>query len=91
MAKAYTGVRFIGIDERDNLESARAFNRTQHLSYPSLVDPSGSIAREFNEVESTPTTVILDRAGRIAAVALGALDYSDLKALVDDVRFNHSY
>ena len=41
------GVRFIGVDIRDEPDSAQAFMQTFRLSYPSLNDPNDEIALDF--------------------------------------------
>ena len=84
------GVEFLGIATRDTAENAKAFLRKFPMSYPSLLDDpttnSNLLAfRGQLPVASTPTTFVLDRSGRIAARAVGEVDESRLRALVDPV------
>jgi thiol-disulfide isomerase/thioredoxin len=81
------GVRFVGIDERDNLDAGRAFERQYHVTYPSLFDRTDAFVLDFpgSAPPSTPTTIVLDRTGHIAARANGALDYTHLRSLIDGV------
>lgn len=90
LSREYTNSRFVGVDERDNPSSARALVRNLHLPYPSLADPHGTIAAAFG-LSSEPSIVILDPEGRVAVVIKRPLDEGPLRALIDDVRFNHSY
>jgi peroxiredoxin len=81
------GVRFVGIDTRDNDAAGRAFAREFGITYPSLVDDSGRVMLAFGRtipVAAVPSTVVVDRRGRIAARVIGAVTYSTLSGLVDD-------
>ena len=81
------GVRFVGIDTRDNDAAGRAFAREFGITYPSLVDDSGRVMLAFGRtipVAAVPSTVVVDRRGRIAARVIGAVTYSTLRGLVDD-------
>jgi thiol-disulfide isomerase/thioredoxin len=82
------GVRFVGIDIRDEPDAAQAFMQDFNVSYPSISDPSGDIALLFhNTVPPTaiPSTVVIDRQGRIAASIVGGVAYKGLKALLISV------
>ena len=79
------GVEFLGIDTRnDNIPSALSFMRKHHVTYPSLFDPSNVLALRFPGVppSAIPTTLILDRQGRIAARHSGAILYTQLRDVV---------
>jgi thiol-disulfide isomerase/thioredoxin len=81
-------VKFIGIDIRDQPDSAAAFMQTFNVGYPSLSDPADQIALEFHSTvppAAIPTTLIIDRSGRIAARVFGASSYADLQALISKV------
>jgi thiol-disulfide isomerase/thioredoxin len=81
------GVVFLGINSRDSSEdSARAFQRTYDVPYPSIYDPSGRNLLAFHGTltpNSIPSTVIIDKDGRVAASVLGAV--SSKTTLVDIV------
>jgi thiol-disulfide isomerase/thioredoxin len=80
-----TGVVFLGIDVRDELDNARAF-ASQNLSYPSIFDPSSKLALSFAvQPNAVPVTIVLDRQGRIAAVARAAVVQSELEPVVADL------
>jgi thiol-disulfide isomerase/thioredoxin len=81
------GVRFVGIDTRDNAAAARAFTREFRIGYSSLVDDSGRVMLAFARtipVSAVPSTVVVDARGRIAARIIGAVRYPTLRGLVDD-------
>jgi thiol-disulfide isomerase/thioredoxin len=81
------GVEFVGVDIKDDPEPARAFVRKFKVSYPSIVDPDGQVTLAFRAVppNAVPSTLILDRQGRIAARVIGATTYSKLSALLEQV------
>jgi thiol-disulfide isomerase/thioredoxin len=79
------GIRFLGIDIRDDPVSADAFIHTFGIPYPSLNDPSSSLALAFRQTvppAGIPTTLVIDRDGRIAARVEGSVTYDSLKALI---------
>jgi thiol-disulfide isomerase/thioredoxin len=81
------GVEFVGVDIRDDVPSARDYQRKYGVTYPSLNDPDNLLALRFRGVppNATPTTIVLDRSGRIAARQSGAILYLQLRDLVDRV------
>lgn len=85
---AAAGVRFVGIDTRDNDDAARAFVREFSIGYPSLVDDDGRLMLAFGRtvpVSAVPTTVVVDARGRIAARVIGAVTYATLSGLIDEI------
>lgn len=79
-------VVFMGINYRDNPDSGRSTAKRWGIPYPSLDDPAGTtILALQGKVTSPPTTIVLDRAGRIAARVSGPVTASTLSGLVDDV------
>ena len=82
------GVRVLGINGTDDAGAAQAFQRTFEVPYPSIADGDRSAIAALQgavPVQAVPTTVVLDRDGRVAARVLGAVEGSTLRALVDDV------
>ncbi|RYV50075.1 TlpA family protein disulfide reductase [Pengzhenrongella frigida] len=85
---AADGVQLLGINGTDAAGAAQAFERTFAVTYPSIADSDGSAIAALQgavPVQAVPTTVVLDREGRVAARILGLADASTLSALVDDV------
>ncbi len=79
-------VEFMGIDTREEAERGAAFARKAGITYPSLSDQGGVlILRLQGKAPTTPTTLVLDRAGKIAARVNGPVSATTLTGLVDDV------
>lgn len=81
-------VQFVGVDIRDEPASALAFMQDFNVSYPSISDPNDEIALSFHSTvppADIPTTLIIDRDGRIAARIFGSSTYAELKTLIDKV------
>jgi thiol-disulfide isomerase/thioredoxin len=79
------GVRFVGVDIRDEPDSALSFMHTFRVGYPSYNDPSDQIALDFRGTvtpAAIPTTLVIDRSGQIAARVVGGVTYGALKSLV---------
>ena len=86
-ASAPRGVQFLGIDVRDTRDAAADFVRDRGVSYPSIFDPSGRsllVLRGYPR-NAVPSTIVLDRSHRVAAVFLTALLPSDLQPVVDRI------
>jgi thiol-disulfide isomerase/thioredoxin len=81
------GVEFAGVDIKDDTEPAKAFVRKFKIGYPSIVDQSGQVTLAFRDVppNAVPSTLVLDREGRIAARVIGATTYTKLSALLKQV------
>ncbi|HZY00859.1 MAG TPA: TlpA disulfide reductase family protein [Dermatophilaceae bacterium] len=79
-------VQFMGINYRDGVETAKAFLRANRITYPSLQDDGGGTLLALRgKANTTPTTLVLDRQGRIAARVSGPVTAATLSGLVDDV------
>ncbi|MFF8830760.1 TlpA family protein disulfide reductase [Streptomyces sp. NPDC015131] len=85
------GVEFVGINTRDyTKQPALAFEKDHKIPYPSLFDPHGEIVlygfpKGTLNPTGIPSTVVLDREGKIAARALTALDETRLREMIDPV------
>ena len=79
-----TGVEFVGINFHDEKTSAIAMERAKKVVYPSLYDPDGKVLLAFRGLapQQPPTTVILDRQGRIAARFVGGVTKAQLSGPV---------
>ncbi len=81
-------VRFVGDDVHDYATAARAFEHTFGVSYPSVNDPGEQVALAFHSTvppTAIPSTLVIDRAGRIAARVIGEVSYNGLRALIAKV------
>ena len=81
------GVRFVGVNVKDELSPAQAFERRQQVPYPSLHDQPGRLLLQFRRVvpQTPPTTLVLDREGRIAAFFAGEVRLSELLEPVEQI------
>jgi thiol-disulfide isomerase/thioredoxin len=80
------GVAFLGIDVRDNnRDAARDFVVDRKVTFPSIYDPPMRTMIAFGGKYPTtviPSTVVLDRQHRVAAVFLRELLAEDLQPVV---------
>lgn len=80
-------VRFVGVNVRDEQATAAAFERTFGIDYPSMPDRDGAILlamTDFVPPQAVPTTLVIDKRGRVAARILGVAEKSTLKTLIAD-------
>jgi thiol-disulfide isomerase/thioredoxin len=85
---AADGVTFLGINTRDDDAAAQAFERRFAITYPSIVDEDGRLLLAFRDTlppSAIPSTLVIDRQGRVAARILRSTTYTELKRLVADV------
>ena len=57
------------------------------VPYPSVVDHNGEVLLALRDTIPTtvvPTTVVIDREGRVAARIIGPVTYTTLKGLLND-------
>jgi len=81
------GLRMLGVNPRDDVGTAQAFERTFEVPYPSLYDKDAGAVAAFEglvPLRAMPTTIVLDRQGRVAARILGQFDPTILRGLIDD-------
>lgn len=80
------GVEFLGINLRDDRESARDFVIDRNVGFPSIYDfPGMSLAALTTPTSVVPTTIVLDREHRPAAVFLKAISDNELDEVVKRV------
>ncbi len=86
LAKKYTDVAFMGILTRDNPATAEAFQRRFALPYPTLIDDSLLIGFKGSlQANAIPSTVVIDRKGRVAARISGEITVASLTDLIERV------
>lgn len=83
------GVAFLGVNTYDQPATALSFARDNGVTYPSVIDVNdGRVKLAFatvTPIQATPTTLVLDRSGRVAARIIGQLpSASILSTLVAD-------
>lgn len=90
LSEQYTDVPFLGVNISDSADVAITFNKKFEITYPSIMDAAtasvqlalaGQVAPN-----AVPTTLVLDREGRVAARISGLLrDQSILASMIDTV------
>lgn len=88
-------VQFLGINTRDqDIANAQRFQQEQGLTFPSLFDPAGTQLLKFPKgtlnSQFIPTTLVVDRRGRLAARAFGGQSYDALESMIKPVLAEHS-
>jgi peroxiredoxin len=79
-----TGVQFVGVDLKDDRDTARAFQQNFGVGYPSIFDRSGRVALQFRATppNAIPATIIIDRSGRVAALLRRPTTAAELGSIV---------
>ena len=65
----------LGINIREAPDLVKAYVAKHHLTFPHLLDPEARVASMF-AVPGTPTTLLVDRAGQVAAGGAGYRDWA---------------
>jgi peroxiredoxin len=81
-------VQFLGLNVKETSEQfALAFVDRFGIEFPSLYDPRGEVALAFRDYPATaiPSTIVLDRENRVAAVYTGEVAQKDLRRVLDVV------
>ncbi|WP_225825939.1 TlpA family protein disulfide reductase [Streptomyces naphthomycinicus] len=84
------GVQFVGINTRDTSTiPAVAFEKEHGVEFPSLYDPTGKLMLRFKKgtlnPQLVPSTLVIDRHGKVASRALEALDDTTLLKMLKPV------
>ncbi|MFF7634056.1 TlpA family protein disulfide reductase [Kitasatospora sp. NPDC008050] len=82
------GVVFLGINTRDtDPTNARQFEANQGITYPSIYDPDGTQILKFPKgslnPQAIPTTMVVDRQGRLAERAMRPVSIYDMDAILE--------
>ena len=75
LANAHPEVVFVGLDVKDQPDEANVMISTYAIPYLSIVDRGASILLTIPTVppEAVPSTVVIDRQGRVAARVIGTV------------------
>jgi thiol-disulfide isomerase/thioredoxin len=81
------GASFVGVNVRDQAETALTFAVEAGVTFPSIIDTNtGNLLLAFAGTvapNAVPTTLVIDKQGRVAARFLGAIDgQSTLKTII---------
>ena len=82
----YPNVNFLGILTRDNLVNAESFVRKRKSPYPTLIDDAALIGFSKSlPANAIPSTVVLDKDGKVAGRISGIVTIASLSELLDKV------
>jgi thiol-disulfide isomerase/thioredoxin len=76
------GFKVIGVslDDSSAQSTVRDFVRDRHIAYPVVLDPDGNLANMF-QATVIPTSVLVDRQGKILWRQVGALPENDSRLI----------
>jgi thiol-disulfide isomerase/thioredoxin len=87
MTKIYPDVNFVGILTRDNPVNAEAFVRKNKSPYPTLIDDSVLIGfSKTLPANAIPTTLVLDKDGKVAGRISGIVTIASLSELIEKIK-----
>jgi thiol-disulfide isomerase/thioredoxin len=81
------GVQFVGLDTRDTEEAALAFIDAYDITYPNVIDEDGRLQLLFSDTlppQAIPSTLVVDREGRVAGRIIGRVTEATLTALIEE-------
>ena len=58
-------VKFIAVGESDNVASLRQFKAAYKVPFPMVPDPDWDIGVDLFHIEGTPTTLVVDKHGKV--------------------------
>ena len=76
------GFMVLGIDFDEPADLVASFGEELGLTFPLLLDPGGKIQQQY-KVRGYPTTVVLDREGRIRSYHIGILTQSQVDGYLE--------
>lgn len=80
-------VAFLGVAVQDTEANARAHQREFSVPYQSVLDPASAYAAKYGGVgpAAIPTTIVVDREGRVAARIFGRVTEAEVRRVVSEV------
>jgi thiol-disulfide isomerase/thioredoxin len=82
----YPQVQFAGVLTRDNISSAKAFYENFKLTYPTFIDDSILVGFKGSLIPNAiPTTLIIDKLGKVAVRISGEATVATLKKMLEKV------
>ena len=78
------GVTVVGVAVKSEKSQVTSFVKNNHVAYPIVFDDIAKTALQLGRIPTfgLPSTVIVDRQGRVAAVYSGAVQQGDLQPVV---------
>ena len=82
----YPQVQFAGILTRDSISSAKAFYENFNLTYPTFIDDSILVGFRGSLIPNAiPTTLIIDKDGKVAVRISGEVTVAGMKKMLEKV------
>lgn len=82
------GVQFVGMDVKDPSKSAaQSWIKDKDITFPVVYDEAARSAIQLGDVPmaALPSTVVIDKQGRVAAVYVGSVLPADLTPALDEL------
>ena len=82
-------MQFVGLNTRDSQAAADAFVDRFGITYPNVIDTDGSRQLLFHDSlppAAIPSTIVIDRQGRVAGRAIGEVDRSRLLGMIEPIQ-----
>jgi thiol-disulfide isomerase/thioredoxin len=73
-----SGLRVLAVDYREPADTVRRYLAATPLALDVALDVDGAVAKSF-DVHAFPSTVAIDRDGRVRFVAMGECDWTDAR------------
>lgn len=70
---------------QDTLPDVKAFVREFNMTFPVLLDETGAVTSQLYRLRGLPTSVFVNRAGRITRIRLGAMTGKQMNAFVAEI------
>jgi peroxiredoxin len=78
------GLEMIGVNAYyDPANYVQKFVQDFHVPYPDVLDPQGTIAHAFGDIQVVPTSFLIGRNGKIVQQFVGDPDFTRLRAAID--------
>ena len=67
-------VKFLAVGESDNESSLQRFKAAYKVPFPMVPDPDWDIGVDLFHISGTPTTVLVDKSGKVLLTEVGFFD-----------------
>ncbi len=71
-------VKFIAVGESDNGSSLQRFKAAHKVPFPMVPDPDWDIGVDVFHIDGTPTTVVVDKSGKVLLKESGVFNNPEL-------------
>jgi thiol-disulfide isomerase/thioredoxin len=77
------GFQIVGIDVEESPAEVREFLAKRGVSYPILASTKGKTVAALGQLDSLPTSILLDESGDVSDVLVGAIEVPEVEKLID--------